>query len=57
MELTDTLLRSESGFICAQCGSTSLAVSVGEKDGRLVVLVYCPSCGNFVEYNSGNRNN
>lgn len=57
MELTDTLLRPTSGFLCAYCGSAAIAVAVGERDGRLVVVLSCMHCDNQMEFVNDTRSN
>lgn len=57
MELTDTLVRPDYGFFCANCGSADISVAVGERDGRLIVVVRCENCDNELEFANGNRSN
>jgi hypothetical protein len=57
VELTDTMLRPTTGFLCAYCGSAAIAVAVGERDGRLVVVLSCMHCDNQVEFVNDTRSN
>ena len=57
MEMTDTMLHPITGFICANCGSSHIGVSVGDRDGRLIVIVRCQECDNELEFSNGNRSN